>query len=174
MARIRYRITIRGRLTEHLRLAFDGLGMEPGGEQTALVGEIRDQAHLYGVLDLVRELGLELVSVAPDARQNQSLLSERDRGACLPQNPPARPAIPLRTAAVTHVGTGRVRVWGDSKNVRTAFEVRHRRSPGWSCSRDRAGPRGDRVEPVPSARPRGQIAEHGMFRDDVAACVRRK
>jgi hypothetical protein len=84
MARIRYRITVRGRLTEHLRLAFDGLGMEPGGEQTALIGEIRDQAHLYGVLDLVRELGLELVSVAPDARQNQSLLSERDRGACLP------------------------------------------------------------------------------------------
>ena len=109
MARIRYRITIRGRLTEHLRLAFDGLGMEPGGEQTALVGEIRDQAHLYGVLDLVRELGLELVSVAPDARQNQSLLSERDRGACLPQNPPARPAIPLRTAAVTKACPNRLR-----------------------------------------------------------------
>jgi hypothetical protein len=87
--RIRYRITVRGRLTEHLRSAFDGLGMEPGGEQTALVGEIRDQAHLYGVLDLVRELGLELVSAAPDqvprtpppARHNQIPLSERDRGA---------------------------------------------------------------------------------------------
>ena len=32
-------------------------------EQTALVGEIRDQSHLYGVLDLVRGRGLELVSV---------------------------------------------------------------------------------------------------------------
>jgi hypothetical protein len=26
-------------------------------------GEIRDQSHLYGVLDMVRGLGLELVSV---------------------------------------------------------------------------------------------------------------
>jgi hypothetical protein len=43
--------------------AFEGLNVEPGIEQTALVGEIRDQSHLYGVLDLMRELGLDLVSV---------------------------------------------------------------------------------------------------------------
>lgn len=59
----RYRITIRGRLTERLGSAFEGLDLKPGTEQTALVGEIRDQSHLYGVLDLVRMLGLELVSV---------------------------------------------------------------------------------------------------------------
>lgn len=62
----RYRIAVRGRLTEHLGSAFEGFAMEPGNEQTVLVGEIRDQAHLYGVLDLVRNLGLELVSVAED------------------------------------------------------------------------------------------------------------
>jgi hypothetical protein len=43
--------------------AFEGLNVEPGIEQTALVGEIRDQSHLYGVLDLMRELGLDLVSL---------------------------------------------------------------------------------------------------------------
>ena len=43
--------------------AFEGMNVEPGIEQTALVGEIRDQSHLYGVLDLVRELGLDLLSV---------------------------------------------------------------------------------------------------------------
>ena len=43
--------------------AFEGLNVEPGIGQTALVGEIRDQSHLYGVLDLMRELGLDLVSV---------------------------------------------------------------------------------------------------------------
>jgi hypothetical protein len=58
-----YRITVRGRLTERLGSAFEGLDLEPGNEHTALVGEIRDQSHLYGVLDLVRGLGLELVSV---------------------------------------------------------------------------------------------------------------
>ncbi len=36
---------------------FDGLDVEPGIGQTTLVGEIRDQSHLYGVLDLVRRLG---------------------------------------------------------------------------------------------------------------------
>ena len=62
----RYRIAIRGRLTERLGSAFEGLALEPGRELTVLVGEIRDQAHLYGVLDLVRNLGLELVSVTED------------------------------------------------------------------------------------------------------------
>jgi hypothetical protein len=59
----RYRITVRGRLTKRLMSAFEGLDVEPGIEQTTLVGEIRDQSHLYGVLDLVRGLGLDLVSV---------------------------------------------------------------------------------------------------------------
>ena len=62
----RYRIAVRGRLTERLGSAFDGLALEPGRELTVLVGEIRDQAHLYGVLNRVRNLGLELVSVAED------------------------------------------------------------------------------------------------------------
>ena len=62
----RYRIAVRGRLTERLGSAFEGLALEPGKELTVLVGEIRDQAHLYGVLDRVRDLGLELVSVAED------------------------------------------------------------------------------------------------------------
>lgn len=62
----RYRIAVRGRLTERLGSAFAGLALEPGRDLTALVGEIRDQAHLYGVLDRVRDLGLELVSAAED------------------------------------------------------------------------------------------------------------
>jgi hypothetical protein len=63
LAPARYRITVRGRLTERLASAFEGLDLEPGIGQTALIGEIRDQSHLYGVLDLVRELGLDLLSV---------------------------------------------------------------------------------------------------------------
>jgi hypothetical protein len=62
----RYRIAVRGRLTGRLGSAFEGLALEPGRELTILVGEIRDQAHLYGVLNRVRNLGLELVSVAED------------------------------------------------------------------------------------------------------------
>jgi len=43
--------------------AFKELDVEHGTEQTALIAEVRDQSHLYGVLDLVRKLGLDLVSV---------------------------------------------------------------------------------------------------------------
>ena len=66
----RYRITVRGRLSQHLASAFEGFDLEPGNEHSVLVGEIRDQAHLYGILDRVRDLGLELVYV------------ERDPGDC--------------------------------------------------------------------------------------------
>jgi hypothetical protein len=43
--------------------AFEGLALEHGRGKTALVGEIRDQAQLYGVLERIQNLGLELVSV---------------------------------------------------------------------------------------------------------------
>ena len=54
MAPVRYRIRVRGRLTERLGSAFGGMTLEPAPGQTVLVGEIRDQSHLYGILDRVR------------------------------------------------------------------------------------------------------------------------
>jgi hypothetical protein len=66
----RYRINVRSLLTERLGASFEGLHMEPGNGQTSLVGEIHDQSHLYGVLDQVRNLGLELVSVNPEERNS--------------------------------------------------------------------------------------------------------
>jgi hypothetical protein len=62
-----YRITVRGRLTERLASAFEGMTLEPGRGETGLVGEVADQAHLFGLLDRVRNFGLELVRVEPVA-----------------------------------------------------------------------------------------------------------
>jgi hypothetical protein len=62
-----YRITVQGRMSECLRSAFDGLDIEPGNVQITLVGKIRDQSNLFGILGLVRALGLQLVSVEPDS-----------------------------------------------------------------------------------------------------------
>jgi len=61
----RYRIVLRGRLSDHFATAFDGMTLEPGRGQTVLVGEIRDQAHLYGLLDRFRDFGIELLAVEP-------------------------------------------------------------------------------------------------------------
>jgi len=61
----RYRIVLRGRLGDHFESAFDGMALEPGPNQTVLTGEVRDQAHLYGLLDRLRDFGIELLAVEP-------------------------------------------------------------------------------------------------------------
>jgi hypothetical protein len=58
-----YQITVAGRLSEALIGAFDGLGATPSAAGTVLCGEIVDQAALYGVLERIESLGLELVAV---------------------------------------------------------------------------------------------------------------
>jgi hypothetical protein len=72
VAPVRYRIRVRGRLTERLGSAFGGMTLEPAPGQTVLVGEIVDQSHLFGVLDRVRSLGLELISVEPSPADQAS------------------------------------------------------------------------------------------------------
>jgi hypothetical protein len=58
-----YEITVRGRLSDTLVGAFDGLTAKSLPAQTVLCGEIADQSALYGVLEQVESLGLELLYV---------------------------------------------------------------------------------------------------------------
>ncbi len=60
---VRYRIVVRGRLSERLGSAFDAMELEPEHGRTALTGSFEDQAQLYGLLDRLRDFGIELVSV---------------------------------------------------------------------------------------------------------------
>jgi hypothetical protein len=66
-----YEIRIKGRLSDSLLAAFEGLTATVEPVETVLHGPVRDQAALYGVLDRIQSLGLELVEVrrlpeAPD------------------------------------------------------------------------------------------------------------
>jgi hypothetical protein len=61
-----YRITVGGRLSERFASSFDGFAREAGEGETAIVGLVHDQAQLYGVLDRIRSLGLELLRVEVD------------------------------------------------------------------------------------------------------------
>ena len=63
MAASRYRIILRGRLSKRFESAFEGMALESGPNQTVLVGDVRDQAHLYGLLDRLRDFGIELIAV---------------------------------------------------------------------------------------------------------------
>jgi hypothetical protein len=58
-----YEITVRGRLSARLLAAFDGLTATSSSTETVLRGEIVDQAALYGVLERIESLGLELLGV---------------------------------------------------------------------------------------------------------------
>ena len=62
-SRISYCIVVKGRLSDRYADAFGALHLEPQGGHTALRGPIVDQAELYGVLNRLRDLGIELVSV---------------------------------------------------------------------------------------------------------------
>jgi hypothetical protein len=58
-----YRIVVRSELTDRYAFAFEGMKMETKNGETILTGKIIDQPHLYGILDRINGLGLELLSV---------------------------------------------------------------------------------------------------------------
>jgi hypothetical protein len=58
-----YRIVVRSELSERYARAFEEMEMETDCGLTVLTGKIIDQSHLYGILDRLSGLGLELLSV---------------------------------------------------------------------------------------------------------------
>ena len=58
-----YEITVRGSLGGSLIGAFDGLCASPTVAGTVISGAVPDQAALFGVLERIEALGLELIEV---------------------------------------------------------------------------------------------------------------
>jgi hypothetical protein len=58
-----YRIVVRSELSERYAAAFEEMEMETNSGLTLITGKIIDQPHLYGILDRLSSLGLELLSV---------------------------------------------------------------------------------------------------------------
>ena len=58
-----YRIVVRSELTDRYASDFEGMEMETKNGQTILSGEVKDQPHLFGILERLNSLGLELLSV---------------------------------------------------------------------------------------------------------------
>jgi len=58
-----YEIRIRGRLSEALQAEFEELEVTTEPVETVLHGRLRDQAELFGLLDRIQSLGLELVEL---------------------------------------------------------------------------------------------------------------
>jgi hypothetical protein len=127
----RYRIVLGGRLSERFESAFDGMALEPGPNQTVLVGDIRDQAHLYGLFDPLRDFGIELVAVEPEPPGTADTGAEH----CSPHGPhgrgrrahhphpadPCAPAISQRPHRPAGDLSGKLQAWrvGDEFLVRS-------------------------------------------------------
>lgn len=62
-SRQRYDIVVRGRLSERYESAFDGVTLEPRHGETTLCADLADQSRLYGLLNRLRDFGIELISV---------------------------------------------------------------------------------------------------------------
>ena len=58
-----YRIVVNGLLSDRFASAFAGMAIEADNGQTAIVGVVHDQSHLFGILERIRSLGLELLRV---------------------------------------------------------------------------------------------------------------
>ena len=77
-----YRIVVRSELSEQYAAAFEGMKMETKDGETILIGEIIDQPHLFGILNRINGLGLQLLSVQvlpDDAHSNAQ--GEREQKA---------------------------------------------------------------------------------------------
>ena len=75
-----YRIVARSELDDRYACAFEGMRMESKDGRTILTGKVKDQSHLFGVLDRLNGLGLQLLSVQamPDEDHEDHSSSERD------------------------------------------------------------------------------------------------
>jgi hypothetical protein len=62
MAGREYRITLEGELSDRAGRAFEGMSLTREKGTTVLLGHVRDQAELQGVLQRVSDLGLTLLS----------------------------------------------------------------------------------------------------------------
>ena len=67
----RYRVVVRGRLSERLAGGFEHLELASDGGESSLTGTFADDAQLHGLLDRLRDLGIRLVSVNPVDQRDQ-------------------------------------------------------------------------------------------------------
>lgn len=64
---MRYQFRVRGHLDPQWSIWLDGLNIHHDNDGTsALYGDIRDQAALYGLVMRLRDLGVELIAIIPE------------------------------------------------------------------------------------------------------------
>jgi hypothetical protein len=63
-------IKVKGLLDKKWKRSFESVEINYEGNNTILTGDIKDEAHLHGILNQIRDLNLMLISVNPDEKEN--------------------------------------------------------------------------------------------------------
>ena len=56
------KITIQGHLDIKWKNSFEGMKISYEGDNTILTGNLKDEAHMHGVLNIIMDLNLKLIS----------------------------------------------------------------------------------------------------------------
>ena len=59
------KIIIQGHLDKKWKNNFEGMKISYEGGNTILTGNLKDEAHMHGILNIIRDLNLTLISVNP-------------------------------------------------------------------------------------------------------------
>jgi hypothetical protein len=76
-----YQICVQGRLTDRLAAALEGMTLHAGAVNTLFTGEVKDQSQLYRLLDRLRDLGLELISMQPQTEVGRVTDEDQTEGS---------------------------------------------------------------------------------------------
>jgi len=63
-------IKIQGHLNEEWKECFEGMEIGYEGNNTILTGILKDEAHMHGVLNIIRDYNLILISINPVERNH--------------------------------------------------------------------------------------------------------
>jgi hypothetical protein len=58
-----FRIEVRGEFGDLLDTAFDDVSTQSAAGRTVLTAKVRDEQHLYGIIDRLRDLGVHIISL---------------------------------------------------------------------------------------------------------------
>lgn len=64
------KIKVQGHLDKKWEASFEGFYISYEGDNTILSGNIKDEAHMHGILNQIRDLNIKLISINPDEKQD--------------------------------------------------------------------------------------------------------
>jgi hypothetical protein len=64
------KIKIQGHLNGKWKECFEGMTISYEGNNTILTGNIKDEAHMHGILNIIRDYNLIIISINPGEKLN--------------------------------------------------------------------------------------------------------